>query len=35
MPDYFMLKFDTTPLLGFLKEDKYGQDKYIDIVSNV
>ena len=31
MPDYFMLKFDTTLLLGFLKEDKYGQDKYIDI----
>ena len=31
MPDCFMLKFDTTLLLGFLKEDKYGQDKYIDI----
>ena len=31
MPVYFILKFDTTPLLGFLKEDKYGQDKYIDI----
>ena len=30
MPDYFILKFDTTPLLGFLKEDKYGEDKYID-----
>ena len=35
MPVYFMLKFDTTSLLGFLKEDKYGEDKYIDIVSNV
>ena len=31
MPDCFMLKFDTTLLLGFLKEDKYGKDKYIDI----
>ena len=35
MPDYFILKFDTTPLLGFLKNDVYGEDKYIDIVSNV
>lgn len=35
MPDYFMLKFDTTPLLGFLKEDKYGDEKYIDIISNI
>ena len=35
MPDYFILKFDTSSLLGFLKEDKYGDDKYIDIVSNV
>ena len=31
MPDYFMLKFDTSSLLGFLKEDKYGNEKYIDI----
>ena len=31
MPDYFILKFDTTPLLGFLKQDKYGEEKYIDI----
>ena len=31
MPDCFMLKFDTSSLLEFLKEDKYGQDKYIDI----
>lgn len=31
MPDYFILKFDTSSLLGFLKEDKYGEDKYIDI----
>lgn len=30
MPDYFILKFDTTPLLKYLKEDKYGNDKYID-----
>ena len=35
MPGYFILKFDTTPLLKYLKEDKYGDDKYIDIVSNV
>ena len=31
MPDYFMLKFDTIPLLGFLKEDKYGDEKYVNI----
>ena len=31
MPVYFMLKFDTFSLLGFLKEDKYGQDKYVNI----
>lgn len=31
MPDYFILKFDTTPLLKYLKEDKYGEEKYIDI----
>ena len=31
MPVYFMLKFDTFSLLGFLKEDKYGKDKYINI----
>lgn len=30
MPDYFILKFDTTPLLKYLKNDKYGEDKYID-----
>ena len=35
MPDYFMLKFDTTPLLGFLKDDKYGDEKYVNIVSNI
>ena len=31
MPDYFILKFDTTPLLKYLKNDKYGEEKYIDI----
>lgn len=31
MPDCFFMKFDTTPLLKCLKEDKYGDDKYIDI----
>lgn len=35
MPDYFILKFDTTPLLGYLKNDKYGEEKYIDIKSNI
>ena len=35
MPDYFILKFDTTPLLKYLKEDKYGEEKYIDIKSNI
>ena len=35
MPDYFILKFDTTPLQCFLKQDKYGEDKYIDIKSNI
>lgn len=35
MPDYFILKFDTTPLLKYLKNDVYGKDKYIDIVSNI
>ena len=30
MPDCFFMRFDTTPLLGFLKQDKYGNDKYID-----
>lgn len=34
MPDYFILKFDTTPLLKYLKNDKYGEDKYIDIMEN-
>ena len=31
MPDYFILKFDTSSLSSYLKEDKYGKDKYIDI----
>ena len=31
MPVYFILKFDTSSLSCYLKEDKYGQDKYIDI----
>lgn len=31
MPDCFILKFDTTPLLKYLKNDVYGEDKYIDI----
>ena len=31
MPDYFILKFDTTPLLKYLKNDVYGNEKYIDI----
>lgn len=31
MPDCFMLNFDTTPLLKYLKNDKYGDEKYIDI----
>ena len=35
MPDCFILKFDTTPLLKYLKNDVYGDDKYIDIVSNI
>lgn len=35
MPDYFILKFDTTPLLKYLKNDVYGDEKYIDIVSNI
>ena len=35
MPVCFMLKFDTSSLLGFLKEDKYGDEKYVNIVSNV
>ena len=30
MPDCFILKFDTTPLLKYLKNDVYGDDKYID-----
>lgn len=30
MPDYFILKFDTTPLLKYLKNDVYGDEKYID-----
>ena len=34
MPDYFILKFDTTPLLKYLKNDVYGDEKYIDIKSN-
>ena len=31
MSDSFMLKFATSSLLGFLKEDMYGDEKYIDI----
>ena len=31
MPVYFILKFDTSSLLGFLKEDKYGDEKYVNI----
>ena len=31
MPDYFILKFDTSSLQCFLKQDKYGDEKYIDI----
>ena len=31
MPGYFFMRFDTSSLSCFLKEDKYGQDKYIDI----
>ena len=30
MPDYFILKFDTSSLRCYLKEDKYGNEKYID-----
>ena len=30
MPDYFILKFDTSSLQCFLKQDKYGEEKYID-----
>lgn len=33
MPEYFMLKFDTSSLYGYLKEDVYGEDKYISIRS--
>ena len=28
---YFFMKFDTSSLRCYLKEDKYGNDKYIDI----
>ena len=35
MPDYFILKFDTSSLQCFLKQDKYGEEKYIDIKSNI
>ena len=31
MPDYFILKFDTSSLQCFLKQDKYGEEKYINI----
>ena len=34
MPDYFILRFDTSSLQCFLKQDKYGNDKYSDILSN-
>ena len=30
MPGYFFMKFDTTPLLKYLKNDVYGENKYID-----
>ena len=30
MPDYFFMRFDTSSLQCFLKQDKYGNDKYID-----
>lgn len=33
MPDCFILKFNTTPLLKYLKNDVYGEDKYIDVIS--
>ena len=31
MPGYFFMRFDTSSLSCYLKEDKYGKDKYIDI----
>ena len=34
MPDCFMLNFDTTPLLKYLKNDVYGDEKYIDILQS-
>ena len=30
MPGYFFMRFDTSSLQCFLKQDKYGKDKYID-----
>ena len=31
MLGYFFMRFDTSSLLGFLKEDKYGDEKYVNI----
>ena len=31
MPGYFFMRFDTSSLQCFLKQDKYGDEKYIDI----
>lgn len=31
MPDYFFMRFDTSSLLKYLKNDVYGEEKYIDI----
>ena len=31
MPGYFFMRFDTSSLSCFLKEDKYGNDKYVDV----
>ena len=31
MPEYFMFKFDTSSLSKYLKEDKYGDEKYNNI----
>ena len=30
MPGYFFMRFDTSSLRCYLKEDKYGDEKYID-----
>ena len=31
LPECFMLRFDTSSLHSYLKEDKYGDDKYINV----